>query len=100
MSDTEETKKSGYRVEYAASARAKCKGMSLSQFRSVHTHHSWLIVERVFRSQTVCRYSRQRLAFCYYFYSPSTSRSSGTTLTKGELRFGYAIPGHLPTVGV
>ncbi|KAF9788554.1 hypothetical protein BJ322DRAFT_643949 [Thelephora terrestris] len=26
MSDTEETKKSGYRVEYAASARAKCKG--------------------------------------------------------------------------
>ena len=36
MSDTEGTKKSGYRIEYANSSRAKCKGMSLSQFHPVH----------------------------------------------------------------
>lgn len=36
MSDTEGAKKSGYRIEYAGSARAKCKGMSQSHFHSVH----------------------------------------------------------------
>lgn len=87
MSDAEDTKKSGYRVEYATSARAKCKGMSLSQLRSVHPHHSWLIVERVFRSQTVRRYSPQRIPFFTIF----THRASRVHQAPLSLRVNFGL---------
>ena len=61
MSDTEGPKKTGYRVEYATSARAKCKGMSLSQFHSVRPITVGSSSNAFFRSQTVCRYSPQCL---------------------------------------
>ena len=86
MSGTESVKKSGYRIEYASSARAKCKGTSLSQFPSVHPIIVRLPSNALFRSQTVSRYSPQRLSFPAPLL---TSRPSGTTLAKGDLRFGY-----------
>ena len=67
MSDTEGTKKSGYRVEYAGSARAKCKGMSLSHFHSVHPTLVGSSSNAFFRTQTVCRYSPQHLLFFCIF---------------------------------
>ena len=63
VSGTESVKKSGYRIEYASSARAKCKGTSLSQFPSVHPIIVRSSSNAFFRCQTVSRYSPQRLSF-------------------------------------
>jgi hypothetical protein len=100
MSDTEGTKKSGYRIEYASSARAKCKGMSLSQFHSVHPITVGSSSNAFFRSQTVCRYSPQHSLFFRIFAHRASRVYQAPLSPRVTFGLGTLIPGHLLTVGV
>lgn len=98
MSDTEGTKKSGYRVEYATSARAKCKGMSLSQFLPGLPLTVSSSSNAFFRSQTVCRYSPHHHSFFSIFTHRAPRVHQVPLSPRANFGLGTLIPGHLPTV--
>ena len=100
MSDTEGPKKSGYRIEYANSARAKCKGMSLSQFDSVHPITVGSSSNAFFRPQTVCRYSPQCLSLCCIFAHRASRVRQASLSPRVSFGLGTLIPGHLATVRI
>lgn len=91
MSDTEGTKKTGYRLDYASSGRSKCKGASnppvvwpialnpaLVAFHASFARH---------RSQAVRPIPALPLV---HFFLP-LFRCNGTAIGKGELRFGSLV---------
>ena len=100
MSDTEGVKKSGYRIEYASSARAKCKGTSLSQFPSVHPIIVCSSSNAFFRSQTVWRYSLQPLSFFRIFTHRAPRVRQAQLSSRVNFGLGTLIHGHLPTVHI
>ena len=52
-------------------------------------HHGSLIVERVFQVPNHVEVFAAASFIVLHLCSPRTSRPSGTTLAKGDLRFGY-----------
>ena len=91
MSDNEGGKKSGYRLEYASSARAKCNGepTSSSLLPILHTlnHIAFHASFSRPRPEAVCP---SKIVYVSGFYSRSR-RCKGTAIGKGELRFGSLV---------
>lgn len=91
MSDNEGGKKSGYRLEYASSGRAKCTGEPTSS--SLRPILRTLIIIAFYASPSRPRPETVRLFQVINvsgFYSRSR-RCKGTAIGKGELRFGSLV---------
>lgn len=86
MSDTEGApRKSGYRVEYASSARAKCKGWFESRFHPVQRGAQLLYST----GPKPC--SGRIIGLGHLFELTFLSCSLGTSIAKGEMRLGTLI---------
>ena len=91
MSDTEGGKKSGYRLEYASSSRAKCNGEPTFSPLRPTSHTSVLTAFHASPS----RHRPQAVRLFEVVYAPDFSsrsrRCKGTQIGKGELRFGSLV---------
>lgn len=91
MSDNEGSKKSGYRLEYASSGRAKCTGECESSYTQLLT--AILILTAFYASSSRHRSQTVRLhqVVAIVYQNSRSRRCKGTPIGKGELRFGSVV---------
>ncbi len=91
MSDTEGGKKSGYRLEYAPSARSKCNGEPTFPPLRPISHTS--VLTAIHASPSRHRPQAVRVFQVVYVlnFSSRSHRCKGTPIGKGELRFGSLV---------
>ena len=91
MSDEEGGKKSGYRLEYAKSARSKCTGEPISRPLRRVSCNPLLTAIHASLSRHRTQAVRIFLIVMVVHYCSRLSRCKGTKIEKGELRFGSLV---------